>query len=113
MAGTDERMARMSAREFLLGGGTPKAARPGEPAARADDGAQRLYDELMKALRARGLGTVHHACQHCQKLAAVDLLAYPEVRMAVADAIGAFSQAVAERFGMEAGLAVSGGPGDE
>lgn len=79
-------MSRM--RDFLLTKGTPDAVMFPTPG--ADDGAGILYKELLKTLRARGLARLHHPCGHCGKMVSVDLTAYPEIRMACADAARGF-----------------------
>jgi len=76
------------AKQFLLGRGKPDAVMFPSPA--SDDGAGVLYREVLRALRARGLARLHHPCGHCGKMVSVDLTAYPEIRMACADAVGAF-----------------------
>jgi len=80
-------------RDFLLAHGKPDAVMFPSPA--ADDGEGLLYKELLRALRARGLATLHHPCGHCGKMVSADLTAYPEIRMACADAVDAFVKVVA------------------
>jgi hypothetical protein len=65
------------------------------PAPAADDGAGILYKELLRALRLRGLARLHHPCAHCGQMVSADLTAYPEIRMACADAVAAFVQLLA------------------
>ncbi|HUX16241.1 MAG TPA: hypothetical protein VMW52_07190 [Phycisphaerae bacterium] len=81
------------AKDFLLARGKPDAVM--FPAPAADDAAGILYKELLRALRARGLGRLHHACEHCGKLTTADLLGFPEIRMACTDAVDAFVKVLA------------------
>jgi len=80
------------AKDFLLGHGKPDAVM--FPAPAADDGGGILYKELLQALRARGLARLHHPCPYCREMTSADLTAYPEIRMACADAVGAFVRIV-------------------
>lgn len=81
------------ARDFLLAKGKPYHVR--HPAPAADDGGGVLYGELLKALRARGVSAWRRTCRMCQGQVLIDLLEYPEIRMACTDAVQSFCEIVA------------------
>jgi len=81
------------ARDFLLAHGRPDAVMFPTPA--DDDGGGILYREVLRALRARGLARLHHPCGHCGEMMSADLTAYPEIRMACADAVEGFVKIIA------------------
>jgi len=69
------------------------APKPQHPAD-TRDADKLLYKELLAALGRRGLTTIHHPCDHCQKLTPCNITQYPEVRMACRDAVNAWLKTI-------------------